>query len=182
VTASCTVEAVFAATTQRTVSVAVTGTGIGSVYSYPGSILCPGTCSDLFDDASAATLTAAPDSNSTFGGWSGACVNPSGPCELTLTADRSVTATFTAAPKVKVNSTGYGTLSAAYAATSNGSVIRARSLTFTETLLMNQNYAVTLEGGFNAPYDCNTCSDHTILNGRLTIEKGSLTIENLTIR
>jgi hypothetical protein len=83
---------------------------------------------------------------------------------------------------VKVNSTGYDTLTTAYAAATGGSVIKARSLTFTETLILNQDHAVTLEGGFNAPYDCNTCSDHTILRGRLTIENGSITIENLTIR
>jgi hypothetical protein len=183
VTASCTVEAVFAQATQRNVSVTLTGTGAGSVYSSPTGISCSlGICSALFDDATAATLTAAPDANSTFGGWSGACTNGSGPCELTLTSDKSVTAGFTAAPRAKVGETGYAKLVDAYTATTNGSVIKARSITFMESLILNMNRTFTLEGGFNAPYDCNTCSDNTVIRGTLTVEKGSVILENLTIR
>ena len=182
-TASCTVEAVFVTSTQRSVSVTVTGTGAGSVHSAPAGIACSlGLCSALFDDATAASLTAVPDANSTFGGWSGACVNASGPCELALTADKSVTADFTAAPNVKVGASGYATLSEAYAATTDGSVIKARSLTFTETLILNGNRQVLLEGGFNAPYDCNTCGYNTLLSGTLIIEMGSVTVEDLTIK
>ncbi len=41
------------------------------------------------------TLTAAPASGSTFGGWSGACTG-TGNCTVTLDVDRSVTATLNA--------------------------------------------------------------------------------------
>jgi hypothetical protein len=39
------------------------------------------------------TLTAAPDGNSTFQGWGGACNGTAG-CTVTLTADTVVTASF----------------------------------------------------------------------------------------
>jgi hypothetical protein len=183
VTASCTVEAVFATATQRSVSVMVNGTGAGSVYSLPAGIACPlGSCSSLFGDATAATLTAVPDGNSTFGGWSGACTNGSGPCELVLTSDRSVTADFTAAPNARVGENGYATLSSAYAATTGGSVIKARSVTFTESLILDKSRELFLEGGYNAPYDCNNCTENTILRGSLTVERGRVILDNLTIR
>jgi hypothetical protein len=182
-TASCTVEAVFTAAAQWSVIVTLSGTGAGGVYSTPSGIACLlGSCSALFSDATAATLTAVPDENSTFGGWSGACTNGAGPCELALTSDKGVTAEFTAAPNAKVGVTGYTTLSEAYTATANGSVIKARSLTFTEALILNGNRRVVLEGGFNAPYDSNTYGGNTLLRGTLTVEKGSLILENLTIR
>ena len=53
---------------------------------------------------------------------------------------------------------------------------------FAEDLILDGIRQVRLEGGFNAPYDCNTCGENTLLRGSLTIEKGSLILENLTIR
>jgi uncharacterized repeat protein (TIGR02543 family) len=44
---------------------------------------------------SSVTLTAAPDANYSFSGWSGACTNTTGTCAVTVDADKSVTATFT---------------------------------------------------------------------------------------
>jgi hypothetical protein len=41
------------------------------------------------------TLTASPFAGSTFTGWSGACTNSTGTCQVTMSAARSVTATFT---------------------------------------------------------------------------------------
>jgi uncharacterized repeat protein (TIGR02543 family) len=41
------------------------------------------------------TLTAVPDVNSTFAGWSGGCTETSPTCTLTMNADTAVTATFT---------------------------------------------------------------------------------------
>ncbi|QOX77967.1 InlB B-repeat-containing protein [Trichlorobacter lovleyi] len=168
---------------QRNVSVTLTGTGAGGVYSVPAAIACTsGTCTHLFDDASAVTLTAAPDSNSTFGGWSGDCSNSTGNCELTMTVDKAVTATLTAAPRAMVGTNGHATLTGAYAATTSGATIKARSVTFTENLILDQIRSIQLKGGYNAPYDCNTCGEHTLLEGTLTVKKGSVVIENLTIK
>ena len=48
----------------------------------------------VFNSGTAVTLTATPDSNAAFAGWSGACTGNSSTCSLTMTANRSVTAAF----------------------------------------------------------------------------------------
>jgi beta-glucanase (GH16 family) len=79
--------------TSYTLSVTRAGAGTGTVTSNPGGINCGSTCSASYASGTAVTLSAAPASGSTFGGWSGACVG-TGTCVTTMTAARSVTATF----------------------------------------------------------------------------------------
>ncbi len=81
-----------------TASVAKTGTGSGSVQSSPPGIACGLTCSGPFDDGSQVTLTATPAAGSAFAGWSGAGCSGAGSCQLTMSADQSVTASFSAVP------------------------------------------------------------------------------------
>ena len=80
-----------------TLNVAKAGSGSGSVTSVPAGIACGATCSASAASGTVVTLTATPDSGSTFAGWTGAC-SGTGACVLTLGATTSVTATFTAAP------------------------------------------------------------------------------------
>ena len=54
-----------------TLTLAKSGTGIGTVTSSPEEIDCGGVCRASFDAGTTVTLTATPDSNSMFGGWSG---------------------------------------------------------------------------------------------------------------
>lgn len=79
-------------------TVSKTGTGRGTVTSAPEGINCGTTCSADFADGTSITLTAEPASGSTFGGWSGCTPNPQNDaqCTLTLTADTTVDATFSA--------------------------------------------------------------------------------------
>ncbi len=74
------------------VTVNKAGTGSGTVSG--GPIACGSTCGAILDSGTSVTLTAAPATGSTFTGWSGACVG-TGTCALAMTADRTVTATFT---------------------------------------------------------------------------------------
>jgi uncharacterized repeat protein (TIGR02543 family) len=76
-------------------TVTVGGTGEGSVTSDVGGIdLAVGENDTVtFDASTVVTLTATADAGSVFAGWSGACTG-TGTCEVTMTADRSVTATF----------------------------------------------------------------------------------------
>ncbi len=77
-----------------TLSVAVSGSG--SVTSSPSGLNCPsGTCTASFGNGSTVTLTATPNSGATFSGWGGACGGSATTCTVTMSADRSVTATFT---------------------------------------------------------------------------------------
>jgi alpha-tubulin suppressor-like RCC1 family protein len=76
--------------------VTLAGAGNGIVTSNPVGIECGATCNAQFSGS--VTLTASPVSGSVFGGWSGACSNLSGPCTISMTAAKTVTATFKPAP------------------------------------------------------------------------------------
>jgi 6-phosphogluconolactonase (cycloisomerase 2 family) len=89
------VTATFTATATLTVSLA--GTGSGAVSDGTGGIACPSNCSNAYPQGTVVTLTALAASGSTFGGWSGAC-SGTGSCQLTMSSDMAVTATFTPAP------------------------------------------------------------------------------------
>lgn len=91
VTSSCTVEANFSIN-QYSLNVNIHGNGSGNVTSLPAGIDCDGNCSAIFDYSTEVTLLSEPDSNSTFGGWSGDCdVNGL----VVITDDLSCNATFT---------------------------------------------------------------------------------------
>jgi hypothetical protein len=74
-------------------SVTRSGSGTGTVTSNPSGINCGSTCSANYNSGTTVTLSAAPASGSTFAGWSGACTG-TGTCTVSMTAGRSVTATF----------------------------------------------------------------------------------------
>ncbi|PYM37872.1 MAG: hypothetical protein DME17_06470, partial [Candidatus Rokuibacteriota bacterium] len=77
---------------QFTLTVSTAGTGSGTVGSSDGLITCPGTCSATYPSGTSVTLTATPASGSTFAGWS-SCTG-TGPCTVTMSSARTVTATF----------------------------------------------------------------------------------------
>ncbi len=80
---------------QYTLSVTKAGTGGGTVTSSPAGIDCGPTCSAAFDATTVVRLTPTPDATSTFSGWSGACENIAGFCDVVADAAKSVTASFT---------------------------------------------------------------------------------------
>jgi hypothetical protein len=80
---------------QYTLTVSKTGTGSGTVTSSVGGIACSGTCSASFASGTVLSLTATPATGSSFAGWSGACTG-TGSCALSMTAARSVSASFVA--------------------------------------------------------------------------------------
>jgi hypothetical protein len=83
-------------------TVALAGTGNGSVTNKDGAINCAnagGTCSSLYAPGSAVSPTAAPAGTSVFGGWSGACTGTDpNVCSVTMNSVQSVTATFNPPP------------------------------------------------------------------------------------
>ncbi len=91
----------------RRLDVARAGAGSGTVTSTPAGVGCGATCSATFEDGTSVTLVAVPDASSSFSGWSGACTG-TGSCALAMTADRSVTATFTPLWTLSVSSTAGG--------------------------------------------------------------------------
>jgi hypothetical protein len=79
-------------------SVTVTGSGHGTVTSSDGQLSCPTVCTDAVTAGSSLTLTAAPDTSSSFGGWSGACSGTQPTCTLSVTGATAARASFNAKP------------------------------------------------------------------------------------
>ncbi len=79
--------------TRFTLTVAKAGQGVGTVTSSPVGINCGTTCTANFNSGTQVTLTAQPDTNSVFSSWSGDC-SGTGSCIVSMTQNRSATATF----------------------------------------------------------------------------------------
>jgi alpha-tubulin suppressor-like RCC1 family protein len=73
-------------------------TGEGSVTSSPAGIDCGTACSARFDLQDKVMLTATPTSKTQFSGWSGGCSGTPSSCVVTLSEDKTVTATFSLLP------------------------------------------------------------------------------------
>ncbi len=73
----------------------VSKTGSGSVTSSPSGINCGSSCSASYTSGTSVTLSASAASGYSFTGWSGACSGSNASCTVSMTAARSVSATFT---------------------------------------------------------------------------------------
>jgi hypothetical protein len=105
---SRTVTATF--TNKPVLTVTKSGSGQGTVTSSPAGIDCGTDCNQPYDRGTNVTLTAVPNQNSTFGGWSGACGGNSTTCNVAMTDSKSVTATFTTKPVLTVSTSGDGSV------------------------------------------------------------------------
>ena len=76
------------------VSVVRAGSGSGTVTSAPAGIDCGSVCSARFATGTSVVLTANPASTSTFAGWRGCDSVAGARCTVSVTATRTVTATF----------------------------------------------------------------------------------------
>src|SRR6267378_2434928 len=79
--------------TQATVRISTTGDGLVR----GAGPDCRASCSATLATGTQVQLEAVPDAGATFTGWSGAC-GGTGPCQLTVSSDVSVTATFSQKP------------------------------------------------------------------------------------
>lgn len=96
-------------------TVTLAGTGQGSVTSSPIGINCGVDCAEDLQSGTVISLSATPNSDSDFSGWSGPCSGTS-VCTITMTQAQNVTATFT------LGTQPLHTLSVTLAGTGTGSV------------------------------------------------------------
>lgn len=93
ITADCTVTATFVVNTYK-LTTNKTGAGGGTVTSTPAGIDCGPTCSALFSHRTVVSLAQMPNPGWFFTGWSGGGCSGTGACAVTMTAARTVRATF----------------------------------------------------------------------------------------
>ena len=101
-----------------------------------------------------------------------------------MTTDRVVTAVFDiyTAHKTRIGDTlsYYATLQGAYDNAPNPGTIKAWGTGFSENMTCALPKNVILKGGYNEGYNGN--GGFTTLQGKLTVQSGSLTVENLVIK
>jgi hypothetical protein len=95
-----------------TLTVTKRGTGTGTVSTSPAGIDCGTDCKEKYAKDTLVTLTAEPDPNSSFTGWTGACIGTSLTCEVKMSANKTVRANFVSCTlTVSKKGTGTGTVS-----------------------------------------------------------------------
>jgi hypothetical protein len=172
---------VSAFTAGHQLEVTMIGTG-GSINSSPVGIYCTGgTCTATYTPATPVKLTQITDGVSFFTTLGGACSGNGNTCDVDMTIDKTVTATYTAAPRAQIGSAEYSTLKAAcdVAPTSGVTTILTLDALFTESLTVNKQLIIV--GGHNITYTGQT-GQPTELKGTLTIGTGILIVDGLAVR
>jgi hypothetical protein len=82
------------ASTSYALTVRKAGTGTGTVTSSPTGINCGTACTASYASGTSVRLTATPATGSRFSSWSGGCTGTSTTCTTTMTAAKTVTASF----------------------------------------------------------------------------------------
>jgi uncharacterized repeat protein (TIGR02543 family) len=100
-------------TTLSTSPLTIAKTGEGTVVSSPGGIECTGAktgaeCESEFEKNELVTLTASPAPDYAFSSWSGCTQHVGLTCEVTMSAARTVKASFVATPLLTVEKSGSG--------------------------------------------------------------------------
>jgi hypothetical protein len=100
ITSTRTVKAVFTAVGVRTLSIALAGTGAGTVKNKAAGIQCSASCAPEVAAGKKITLSAKAAAGSSFSGWSGACSGTKA-CRVQMSEAHSVTATFAKVPTLQ---------------------------------------------------------------------------------
>lgn len=172
------------APTYYTVTISMSGTGGGTiaVQPKPPGVDCTTNCSQQFTSGTPITLTANPDTNSVFAGWTGCQIVMGSGCSWLLASNVSATATFSYVQPLRLTGaiTGdYATLQGAYNGVADGGSILGRAVTLGETLLFNRSVSIDLAGGYDTSYYGIIGS--TTISGSLEIDAGTVNIASLTI-
>jgi len=155
VTSDHTIEASFSDITYA-LTISKTGTGSG--------ILTSNASGTSFPAGTVVTLTAVPDVNSTFDGWSGECTGTSPTCTVTMDANINITATFMLKTYTITATAGTGG-----AISPSGSITVNHGETQNYTITPNTGYTIAdvkvdgvSQGTVNSYTFTNVTFDHTI--------------------
>jgi|GEM_PF-1795215 len=174
-------EITLAPNLRYTLITTITGTGTGSLHSMPGGVSCDAdTCQAVFEPNTAVSVISSANSISRFGGWSGDCSGDGG-CDLVMSADKAITATFNLAPKAKISTAEFTSLAAAYNSISSAAATTIMLLEDTLSVGVSSiNRSLILQGGYKADFS-RTDSGYTTL-GPLTIGTGSVVMDRIVVQ
>ncbi len=146
----------------------VSTSGMGTVTSGTGGIVCPGTCSAAYSPGTVVALTDTPGAGQQFSGWTGAC-SGTGPCSVTMNAAMSVSATFSSTsgppPPPPTPSASIGDVTHPEGLTGDTPFV------FTVTLSGASSSTVTI-GYATADGTASSTSDYAATSGTLTFVPG----------
>ena len=157
--------------TTYALSVSKAGTGSGTVTSDPAGIDCESDCSQSYNSGTSVTLTAIASAGSTFAAWSGGngTTNPNGTYTVSMSAAKSVTATFQANTSISAvsgsgtygdNATLTATLKSGTTALSNKTVSFKLNGTAVGTGTTDSDGIATLSGVSLSGYDAGSYNDY----------------------
>ncbi|HKG95733.1 MAG TPA: hypothetical protein VKA84_27735 [Gemmatimonadaceae bacterium] len=106
----------------RALTVTKSGAGGGRVTSAPGGVDCGSDCAEPYAHGTTVVLTAVPDENSFFLGWSGACAGSAPAASVTMDADKACDAQFDklALRRLSLTKSGDGALAGTVTSTPPG--------------------------------------------------------------
>jgi YVTN family beta-propeller protein len=87
----------------RTLAISVSGEGAGTIASDPAGIECGTSCSGAYAPGTTVTLTAKPDPESRFSGFTGCDVSTASTCTVTLASSRTVKVAFAEATPLELS-------------------------------------------------------------------------------
>lgn len=174
----------------RTLTVAKSGTGTGSLSSNPAGITCGPSCSEAdaeFELGTSVTLTADPGTGSDFSFWTGGgCSGTSPACTVTMSQARSVQATFTAdelALTVVKQGGGTGAVTSQPAGINCGTTCNANYAYGTQVTLTASPGSDSLFGGWGGDGCSGTSTTCTLsidqartVEANFTLQKRTLTV------
>ena len=149
----------------------VTSNDVGGMN--PGPLDCGATCLTAVDPGTVVTLTAVPSPGYDFKKWTGSCTGAGLTCQVTMSAARSVTATFVVQPKltVKIKKNGSVTSNPSGISCSSGSCTApfSKGSTVTLTATPTAGHAFVKWTGSCAPAGTNPVCNLTMSAGNKNV-------------
>ncbi len=173
----------------HTLTVTKTGTGSGTVASIPAAVDCGAICAATFAAGSTVDLSATPDPGSVFLGWSGNIDCADGSVNLSsdvlCTADFEPASACTAHDPAYIDGAAeYPTAQAACDAALDNDLVKLWGGVLTGALnvaLGAPTDRITLRGGWNCNYTQRN-GGRTIIDGGLTITRGTVDVDGVTVK
>ena len=139
--------------------------GEGTVASSPAGIECGGTCEHNFEIGELVTLTASPAIGYAFTSWAGCTEHAGLTCKVTMSAAKTVKATFTATPSLTVEKAGSGSgkatatgLSCDASCSKATAAIKAGTSVTVKTASSKGSEPAVFEGGTGSATGCSGAS------------------------